>query len=153
MKDKIYRVFASWFYIGKIPFAPGTFGSASAIPLYILTGEHKFIFIPVVVILFTISIPVSSYIERRLNRKDPSVIVIDEVVGQLVAISFFSGLDMLSVLLSFILFRFFDIIKPPPASLSQSLEGGWGIVIDDIIAGVYANLTLRIFLYIGSANI
>jgi phosphatidylglycerophosphatase A len=151
--DKIYNIFASWFFLGRIPFAPGTFGSLGAMPLFLLLQNHWIIYIIVLIFLVFFSIPSSNYIERKLNKKDPSSIVIDEVIGQLVALLFISDKSFFTVFLSFSLFRLFDIIKPPPAQLMQSLYGGYGVIMDDIVSGVYANLVLRIFLFIGGVNI
>jgi len=151
--EKIYAVFTSWFYLGKIPFAPGTFGSLGAIPLFLLIQNHKIIYIVILLFLIVFSIPSSNYIEKKLNKKDPSFVVIDEVIGQLVALLFITSINFSTIFLSFILFRIFDIIKPPPARLMQSFYGGYGIIIDDIISGIYANLVLRIYLSIGGVNI
>ncbi|MGQ9706902.1 MAG: phosphatidylglycerophosphatase A family protein [bacterium] len=151
--EKIFYIYTTWFCLGKIPFAPGTFGSLGAIPLFLLFQNHWITYNIVLFLLIIFSIPSSNYIERKLNKKDPSSIVIDEVIGQLIALLFITSRSFFTVFLSFSLFRLFDIIKPPPARLVQYLYGGYGIIMDDIVAGVYTNLVLRIYLFIGGVKI
>ena len=79
------------------------------------------------------------------QHPDPSEVVIDEVVGMMVTLAYLPW-SFVSIGLGFLLFRVFDILKPPPARQLESLPGGWGIVIDDVVAGVYANLALRLVL-------
>jgi phosphatidylglycerophosphatase A len=96
-----------------------------------------------VVVVSALGVYVSSKVERHYGKPDPQFVVIDEVSGQLIALSFpFVLLNWKSWLLGFILFRVFDIWKPFPARQAESLHGGWGIMADDWIAGIYAGLVL-----------
>ncbi len=81
------------------------------------------------------------------RQPDPSVVVIDEIVGMWVTL-FLLPLDLLTVLTSFVLFRMFDVLKPPPARQVENVPHGWGIMLDDIIAGIYANLGTRLLLFL-----
>lgn len=80
------------------------------------------------------------------HHPDPSEVVIDEVVGMMVTLAYLPW-SFISIGLGFLLFRVFDIIKPPPARQLERLPGGWGIVMDDVVAGIYANLALRLILF------
>jgi phosphatidylglycerophosphatase A len=84
---------------------------------------------------------------EKHREPDPSVVVIDEIVGMWVSL-FLLPLDLLTVLTSFVLFRMFDVLKPPPARQVEHVPRGWGIMLDDIIAGIYANLGTRLLLFL-----
>ncbi len=130
-----------------MPIASGTWGSLWGIPLYL--GLYRLQLIPYLVTLFTLII-LASWIANEAeltgNKKDPGWIVIDEVVGMLTALSFLP-LTWQWFLAAFLLFRLFDIWKPFPCRLIQDrVPGGWGIVGDDVMAGIYANIILQIAL-------
>jgi phosphatidylglycerophosphatase A len=135
--------------VGYFPVAPATAASAVMALLIFLVGppsaEGYLVILPV---LFLIGVYLSGVAEQEWG-KDSGKIVIDEVVGFLVSIAFIQFNDKGGLggglLLAFFLFRFYDIVKPFPANRCQSLSGGWGVMIDDLFAGIYANLTLRIF--------
>jgi phosphatidylglycerophosphatase A len=105
-------------------------------------GHHNLDYVAIVIIS-AMGVYVAGNVERHWGKSDPQFVVIDEVSGQLIALSFpFTLLNWKSWLLGFILFRVFDIWKPFPARQAESLHGGWGIMADDWIAGVYAGLVL-----------
>jgi phosphatidylglycerophosphatase A len=143
---KIMELIATGLYSGKLPKMPGTWGS-------ILASVFCYLFWPssikdqglIVFVTFILSVISADYLSRTLNSKDPDEVVIDEILG--VFITFF-GLNpqhnLLLTLLGLALFRAIDIIKPPPIPLFEKLPGGWGITVDDAVAGVVANLLLRI---------
>ena len=154
---KIIEIIGSYCYIGYLK-ASGTFATIATIPITIaaiyLSQKYNNLILPIFTILLTIiSIPISSYLEKYYQEKDPHKVVIDEVVGYFVAILFFDLPNIVDInnlrffayffVLSFLLFRFFDVVKVFPANISQKLPGGWGIVIDDIIAGIYTNIVLH----------
>jgi len=143
-----YLAIASVGGTGKLPLMPGTWGSLIVLPVYLLLGSYNFIFLTLTVILLIVSIPISSKAEGNLAKKDPSIIVIDEFVGQMITLLYLPNFGIGIFFIGFVLFRFCDIIKPPPANISQRLYGGWGIVLDDVFAGIYANLILHILLRI-----
>ena len=138
---------ATGFYVGTIPFAPGTFGSLLGLPLCFLLAGIPWPAAMMVVVLFTgLAVWVSNAAARILKRKDPGCIVVDEIAGMmitLVGVPF----SMPAVIIGFIVFRILDILKPfPIRMLDQRLSGGVGIVADDVVAGIFANVITRIFL-------
>lgn len=141
-----YKLISTLFFIGYFPFAPGTFASAIAmIILFIFKPSNLSLFFIWIsaIILGVIS---SDKMERQTNAKDASYIVIDEFTGYLTSV-LLVPLTIQNLLLAFIFFRFFDIIKPPPIrQIEKRVEGGLGIMIDDIIAGIMSNILLRILL-------
>jgi phosphatidylglycerophosphatase A len=84
----------------------------------------------------------ASVTERHVGRTDPGIIVIDEVVGMLLTVSFLT-INAGMILVGFVLFRAFDIVKPYPARACERLPGGWGVMADDVVAGLYAHALLR----------
>jgi phosphatidylglycerophosphatase A len=138
---------ASWFGTGFSPVASGTVGTVAAIPLYLLLGRLP----PAPYIMTTVafcffSCWVSGQAEVIFNEKDSSRIVIDEVAGYLVTMTA-APLSWKGIVLGFILFRFFDISKIPPARyFDRQVKNGYGVVLDDVVAGVYSCILLHVFL-------
>jgi len=132
------------FYLGKIPFAPGTFGSIPGLYLAYLASFSSLFYGTMMILLFTAgAVFISHAAEKLFQSKDPKQIVIDEVAGMGVALL---GLpfNLKTAVAGFILFRFFDILKPFPIKIvERKLPGGLGIVMDDVLAGVFANIILR----------
>lgn len=142
---------ATGFYVGKIPFAPGTFGTLVGIPLAFLVFKlisFSLVVAVVFAVLFCLlSVYISDKASAALNQKDPGCIVIDEIAGYMVTM-FALPFTFMSVAAGFVFFRIFDIAKPPPVgALDKRVSGGLGIVLDDLAAGVYAHIALRIFLH------
>ena len=140
------RLISSGMYVGYIPVAQGTAGSLWGPALCLIVPAERlkwlWLFIPA---LFFIGVW-SSYRCEEFWGHDPGRVVIDEIVGMLVTLAFL--IPSFKILITgFIFFRLFDIIKPPPVKLSEKLPGGWGIMMDDIIAGIYAHLVLRGIMY------
>lgn len=136
-------------YVGRIPVASGTFGSLVGLPLVFLFSMVRW---PVAlicnVILVLAAVWVAHHAERLLRAKDPGCIVIDEIAGMCVTMLAIP-LTITTGLAGFFLFRFFDIIKPPPARyMEKRLKGGWGVVMDDVVAGIMAHITLRCGLWL-----
>lgn len=147
--DKIALLLSIWFGTGLLPGIPGTFGTAGAIPLYLLIdflgARHQVLFVLIIIIGAIWSAHRSHNI---LGRVDPGEIVIDEVAGFLLTVIFIP-FTWLTLIAGFFLFRFFDILKPPPVkTIEKKVKGGLGIVLDDLLAGVYAHLSLRLLLYV-----
>ena len=126
---------------GFFPFAPATFSSFIFILIYLFVpGGEYLAAAPMFVILLLVSVPVSSMMERWYGH-DASCITIDEIVAmQLILVGADTG--TFGVVCSFFIFRFFDIVKPFPAGRSQQLPGGFGVVADDLIAGIYTRLVM-----------
>ena len=145
-KDRLVLFLASGLFLGLIPFAPGTFGSLLGIPLYWLFS-HLPISLEICSLGFVtlISVWISGRAELLLGHKDPSQIVIDEVAGMAVALAG-APFEPSLIIVAFMFFRFFDIWKPFPIRyIDRSFTGGWGIVLDDVAAGVMANLAWRLW--------
>lgn len=140
---KVATLVATAGYAGFIPFAPGTFGSAVALPIYLVVHAASIAALEaaVLVLCLVAGIWAADRVEHALG-KDPSIVVIDEVLGMLVTLAFLD-LSLAGVLAGFVLFRLFDVWKPYPAGRLEDLHGGAGIMLDDVMAGVYSNLTLR----------
>lgn len=141
----LHLFFATGFYSGYSPLAPGTAGSLVGILIYLIPGaENLIVLIPLSILFFIIGAVTSSHLERKLGN-DPSIVVIDEIVGMWVSLLFLP--KQLAVYIGvFFLFRFFDIVKPPPARQAERLKGGWGIMLDDVFAGIYANIVMQVIL-------
>ena len=137
---------ATWFGCGYAPVAPGTAGSAAALAIAVLLHEYAgwtSLWIAVLGIVFVApAVWSSSALASRIGKHDPGIVVIDEVVGQWLTIAGLSSYSWRSWLAAFLLFRLFDVVKPPPARQLERLPGGFGIVADDIMAGAYAALVL-----------
>lgn len=141
---------ATGFYCGYIPFAPGTLGSLLAVPALVpvarVAGCSAVWAAAVVAAAGAMAVWLANEAEIILGEHDSRKIVIDEVTGMLVA-GFLLPISLRSVALCFLLFRFFDIAKPPPVGwIERNAPGGVGIVADDVAAGIYANLVARFFL-------
>jgi phosphatidylglycerophosphatase A len=135
--------FATFLGVGFFPVAPGTAATAAGIALVFLLQFSLIGYLAVLMVLLAVSIPVCSYLESTLNQKDPGIIVVDEVVGVMVALLGFS-LSWPIVIIGFFLFRAFDMFKIYPINRFEALPGGWGIVLDDVMAGLYTNIALHV---------
>jgi phosphatidylglycerophosphatase A len=127
------------FGAGLAPVAPGTFGTLLAIPIAAALWTHATDvgFIVVIVLFFAIGVWASAVTGRHLGVSDHGAIVWDEVVAFLIVL-YFVGNDWMRVAIAFVLFRFFDIVKPPPIrQLDAALKNGFGVMIDDILAAGY----------------
>ena len=141
------------FYIGKIRYAPGTFGTLLAIPIYLLILQYnallKIIFL---LMLFALSLYLLqySYTKKFFKNIDDGSIVIDEIIGFLCFMIFFDY-NFYTVILGFTLFRIFDILKPYPISLiDKKMKNPLGVLLDDIVAGVFSGVILSIIIHVFS---
>ena len=145
---------ATFFGIGRLCPAPGTWGSAATMLLsYALAralppGVRTPTVVALAVAVILIGIPAATQVARASNTKDPQFVVIDEVAGQLIAL-IAVPLAWKTFLAGFILFRAFDIVKPPPVRQLERLPEGIGIVLDDVAAGIYALVIMQLLLYSG----
>ena len=142
MFKSLPKIIATFFYVGYLPFIPGTFGSAAALVLYIflkpgLLAQYAFL-----ALFLSLGFYFSGKAEKQFNSKDQKYIVIDEVAGMFLAL-LFVPLDLKLLAIGFLLFRVLDTVKPYPADRLQNLPGSAGIMLDDIVAGLYANLILQ----------
>jgi len=146
MKKKIILSLATGMGLGYSPFASGTVGSLPGFLLvWIFSQMHPAIQVPIIACAFFAGVMISQAALQWFDEKDPGAITIDEIVSLPVTF-FLIPLTPLTLIVGFILNRFLDIVKPPPAYQSQSLSGGWGIMTDDMISGIYSNLLMHLFL-------
>ena len=134
---------ASVFYIGYLPIAPGTLGSLAALIAYYFICNNIIIMAVVILTAIILGFITTGKVEKMFGEKDPGEIVIDEFAGMLISLYRIPP-TMGYVVTGFLLFRFFDIVKPKPIKNLEQLKGSLGIMSDDIIAGVYANILLQI---------
>ncbi|HTX18140.1 MAG TPA: phosphatidylglycerophosphatase A [Bacteroidota bacterium] len=138
----VIRIFATGLFSGYAPFASGTFGSMVGVLVYLIPGfEDLYVILPASAIVFILGSLAAGLMERGYGH-DPSIVTIDEVLGMWVSLLLLPKTAVV-VAAAFILFRFFDIIKPPPARIFDRMTGGWNIMLDDVVAGIYANLLLQ----------
>ncbi len=143
---KLTILLATWGGVGFIPLAPGTAGTAAAVPLFLLLSLLPLkIYLPLLLCISLLACWLAGKAENIFQQEDSQVIVVDEVVGLLVTMTSFPP-SWPYILAGFFLFRAFDIFKPPPIRfLERRIKGGYGVVLDDVVAGIYAHLVLRIF--------
>jgi phosphatidylglycerophosphatase A len=148
MKINIFeKCLGSGFFTGFIPFASGTFGSLAALLIYYIPGfSNLYIIIPAIIIFTVYGIYLGTKFEKEYG-KDPAECTIDEVVGMWITLLFAPKIITIS-LIGFLIWRLLDITKPFPARQAEQLEGGLGIMLDDVIAGIYSLIILHIILII-----
>ena len=145
----LVRVFATLFGIGRFPGAPGTAASAVSVVLYALV-LHRWpwpVYLAFLIALFLLGTAASSAYAREAGQADPKRVVIDETFGQFLALVLLPS-AWLPLAASFLLFRFFDIIKPFPIRKLERLHGGWGIMADDAAAGAAAGIIVHLILHL-----
>lgn len=148
MSNELIKFIATGFYSGYSPIAPGTAGSAVGILIYLLTFSYQlsaFNYLLLTISIVLIGIWISGMAERIFNRKDSQKIVIDEIAGILISL-FMLPTGFWIVLSGFIIFRMIDISKP--FYILERLPNGFGVMMDDVAAGIATNLILRIFLFL-----
>jgi len=139
----IVRMFATGFFIGCLPGAPGTYASVAAAAAWWFLPER--IFLATFLVLFAGSLFVCGKAETLFGKKDDQRIVIDEYVGMFTAVAFLPR-SLFVLIAGFLLFRFFDIKKPFLIKSVQKYEGSTGVVLDDLLAGIASNLLIRLLL-------
>lgn len=149
--DFVKAGLCSAFWFGYSPFASGTVGTIPAVALFIWIATtfsgawQTMVILLCLVVVSMLSISLGDWAETFWGKKDPSKFVLDEVAGFLLTVLLFRTPDLaLTVFWAFIATRFFDIVKPPPAFQAQSAPEGWGILLDDLIASIYAALFLHV---------
>lgn len=128
-------------YLGLSPFAPGTVGTLGGVAIAFAlarTGDLYALWVAIVcAAIYVVGRSLGEWAEDYAGGKDPGFFVLDEVIGYLVTCLWFTGPSVLTLAMAFFVFRFFDIVKPPPARRLEALGGGDGILLDDVAAGVY----------------
>lgn len=143
--DRLFMALATGFGLGYLPKAPGTWGTLLALPIHYLIVQLPLQgYAAAIGIIIVIAIVSAGSAEKIIDKPDPGIVVIDEVAGMLVAMIAMPA-HPLAWLLAFILFRIFDILKPFPVNFfDQHFHGGLGIVLDDLMAGLYALVSLQL---------
>jgi phosphatidylglycerophosphatase A len=145
---KAVLVLSSWFGSGWLPRAPGTFGTLGAVPLALFMKQVGTFFSALIVLIIVVLAVWSAGMSRKLLlRDDPPEVVIDEAAGFVLAV-FLLPPSWVYISAGFVLFRIFDILKPFPLRRVERLKGGLGIVLDDLLAGIYTVLCIRICLVV-----
>ncbi|MHB8482105.1 MAG: phosphatidylglycerophosphatase A family protein [Nitrospiria bacterium] len=145
--NRFHQFVATGAYSGYFPKMPGTFASVIGILLfYPMVSFTPLIQILMILILFFLGVWSSFSVEKALGETDPGIIVVDEIAGIWISI-FLVPFQWKFLFVAVILFRILDIKKPFPIDQIQSLKGGWGVMLDDCLAGLFTNLSLQAFLY------
>ena len=147
--SRAYEMIASVFYIGYLPVAPGTLGSLVGLIVYYFVKDNPITMGVAILIVTALGFLTAGRAEKIFGGKDPDEIVIDELSGMLISLYLLPS-SMGYVVSGFILFRFFDIVKPKPIQSFEKLKGSLGIMSDDLIAGLYANMALQIVYMLNS---
>jgi phosphatidylglycerophosphatase A len=143
------RIFATFFGLGFFPVAPGTLASLAVLLLYkyLFSGLALPYLLVILFFLLALGVPAASAYSSELKKPDPGVIVIDEAAGQFLVFISVSP-EWRFIIIGFLLFRFFDIVKPFPIRRLESLPAGWGIMADDVAAALMAKGLLHLFIYL-----
>jgi phosphatidylglycerophosphatase A len=140
--------------IGFLPYSPGTWGSVLGLPLAI--GLHYLgndgWQAAALAVLALVGVPLCAVAARHLGKDDPGCVVFDEIVGMAATLFLFDPTRPVVLVFGFFLFRFFDILKPSPVREVERMAHGWGIMADDLLAAVYANLALRLIAWVAGSH-
>ena len=161
-RDRVVLWIAQGFWVGRIPVAPGTFGSLLGIGWLLLLAwpGSVWFYLCGIALSIPVSILTAGRAEKLLGKSDPGSVVIDEIIALPIAglalvlkspVELISGVELLKhhalgLGMVFLLFRLFDVVKPWPVNVSQKLPGGWGITVDDVLAAIYVNLLMFVWL-------
>jgi len=149
--NRLIIFLATGFYAGYLPYAPGTIGSLIGVGLFLIINSLSPVYYLIVFfLLFSLGVYISDRAEALFAKNDPSQIIFDEIAGLLVAMALIpNGIGW--IIAGFFLFRFFDIFKPYPIrDIEKKFNGGFGIMLDDVAAGIYTNILLQaVRLYVG----
>jgi phosphatidylglycerophosphatase A len=147
--DGLATVVATGLGSGYSPLAPGTAGSAVGLALYWpMRGLSPLALLAAIVLVSAVGVAAAARVARRAGQEDPGLVVVDEVAGMWVTLWLLPATPLVA-LVGFVAFRAMDVFKPWPARDLERLPGGWGIMADDLMAGVYANLLVRVLLVSG----
>ena len=149
MRKTLIKLISTFFYIGYLPFIPGTFGSLAGVLVYCFLKNNTLSYILATFALVIIGIIFAGKAEAVFNKKDPRCVVIDEVAGILISFMFLP-FDVRLLVVGFFVFRLLDTLKPYPACVFERRHGGVGIMGDDIVAGIYTNIILQVFFRLSS---
>jgi phosphatidylglycerophosphatase A len=138
--DRLKLGIVSCGFLGLSPVAPGTAGTLGGVALawlFSLSPHYLWLSLAACAVLYVLGRSLGEWSERRAGRKDPGFFVLDEVIGYLITCLWTRGPSPLALALAFFVFRFLDVVKPPPARALERMGGGDGILLDDVMAGLY----------------
>jgi len=144
VRNFLVKSIATVLGVGYLPVAPGTWATIVGVAIAYFLGDYLPIYTILLLVLLVLGIMTTGVMEKLLDQKDPSVACIDEVVGVMIALWHVSPLIWPVMICGFFLFRAFDMFKIYPINKLEALPGGWGIMLDDCMAGVYTNIILHI---------
>jgi phosphatidylglycerophosphatase A len=149
LKEGFTLLLSSWFGVGRLPLAPGTWGTLGAVPLVLIISCFGPVTVAIsLAVIITLAVWTSGSSQKLLGKDDPPEVVIDEVAGYFVTV-FLLPFSWWGFILGFLLFRIFDILKPfPIRTIDKNVKGGIGICLDDIVAGIYANVGVRLLSFL-----
>ncbi len=147
MINKLAKMVATFFYVGYLPAAPGTIASLLGLFLYIIIMGNTVVLLSTIIVVILLGFLLSGKAEKSFGMKDPGCIVIDEIAGILISLIFLP-VQFNVLITAFFLFRAFDMFKIYPANKLESLGGSMGIMMDDIMAGIYTNIIMQVALKI-----
>jgi phosphatidylglycerophosphatase A len=132
-------------YLGYVPVAPGTFGSAAGLVVFaaLRWSGSPALELAIIILLFAVGVWSANAAERHFGGVDPAPVILDEVVGMLITLAFLP-VNITGAVVGFLLFRLFDVVKPWPANRLEAVQGGLGVMADDAMAGVYGNVAMRL---------
>jgi len=137
----VLQLLATGFFIGRLGIAPGTLGTLIGIPILYLVSFNLWTILATAGVLFALGLIASNEIIRITGEKDPDEVVIDEIVGYLMCFVFIEP-TLKNYILAFLLFRFIDIVKPFPVNLFERIPGAYGVMMDDLVAGIMTSFIL-----------
>jgi phosphatidylglycerophosphatase A len=139
--------------VGYIPFAPGTFGSAAGLVLYaaVRVSGQPWLDLAAIPIVYLTGVWAAGMAERHFGHDDPGPVVIDEILGMLLTLLLLP-VGWTGAFVGFVLFRIFDVLKPPPCRRAEKLPGGWGVMTDDVLAALYAHVGLRLLIAVAPSG-
>lgn len=149
--NKLKLAIVSCGFLGCSPFAPGTVGTLGGVLIaWAISRSPNYLLwnLAICVVLYVVGKSLGDWSERYAGKKDPGIFVLDEVIGYLVTVAWIVGPSILGLTVGFFVFRFFDIVKPPPARRMEKIRGGHGIILDDVVAGLYGWLLVLLPGYI-----
>jgi phosphatidylglycerophosphatase A len=141
-------------YLGYVPIAPGTFGSAAGLLVFLAVQNTGSVTVELgtIVVLFAIGIWSGTVAEHHFGGVDPGPIVLDEVVGMLITLALLPPVTLTGAIVGFLVFRVLDVVKPWPSGGFEKLPGGLGVMADDGMAAVYGNLVMRGLIWLAPAG-
>ncbi len=143
MNPRVAIFLATFFYVGKFPVAPGTMGTLAGLLIALALHPWPVAYFVVMLLVTVVGFWASGHAEKALGKKDPGCVVIDEVAGIMLSL-FMVPVSWAVIVIGFFLFRAFDMFKIWPANKFEDMGGGHGIMLDDLMAGLYTNIILQI---------